>query len=153
MAVAIFYVLGLLVSVAAVLLMGQAHTVKTGAEVMLQYFLPVGVGLPLIFAFSGHVFRSDLAARRLGWAMGSPFQKEVGFWDLAAGVAAICCFWLKGDFWLATILFNTIFWVLAGGLHIKEVVKEKNYNIDNAATAVVDFLVPATMVALYLIGR
>ena len=119
---------------------------------MLQYFLPVGVGLPLILAFFGQVFQSDLAARRLEWPVGNPFQKELGFWDRAAGVAAIVCFWKNGDFWQAAILFNGIFWTLAGGLHVWEVVRKKNYNVDNVATAIVDFLVPATLVLLSVLA-
>jgi hypothetical protein len=119
---------------------------------MLRWFLPVGVGMPLALAFFGHVFRSELAARRLGWPAGNPFQWELGFWDGAAGAAAIVCFWKQGDFWLATILFNAIFWTLAAGLHIWEVVHKKNYNVDNVATAVVDLLVPATLILLYALA-
>ena len=152
MAVAIFYVLGLVVAGTAALLSSGPHTTQEMAQTMLHYFLPVGVGLPLVFAFFGHVFQSDLAARRLGWPAGSPFQKEVGFWDGAAGIAAIMCFWKSGDFWLATILINAIFWTLAGGLHTWEVIREKNYHADNVATSVVDFLVPITLIVLYLLA-
>ena len=152
MSIAIFYVLGLIVGGVAALLSNQPHTTQLMAQTILQYFLFVGVGLPLVIAFFGHVFQSDLAARRLGWPTGNPFQKELGFWDGAAGVAAIVCFWRHGDFWLATILFNGICWTLAAVLHTWEVVRKKNYNADNVATAVVDFLVPATLVLLYVLA-
>src|SRR5271169_3550638 len=81
LAIAIFYVLGLLAGGIAALLSGHPDAIQVAAHTMLRYFLAVGVDMPLILAFFGHVFRSELAARRLGWPTGNPFRWEVGFWD------------------------------------------------------------------------
>jgi len=81
MVIAIFYILGLLAGAIAVIFSVDALTIQFISKTILRYFLPVGVGAPLIISSIGHVFKSDLAARRLGWAAGSPFHKEVGFWD------------------------------------------------------------------------
>ena len=151
MPIVIGYVLGLTVGVAAALLM-HAQTTPAFAQIMLRCFLPIGVGLPLVFSFVGHVLMSDRVAARLGWAAGSPFQKEVGFWDGASGVAALLCPWFGVEFWLAVIIFNAIFWFLAGGLHVHEVIRHKNFNFDNASTAIVDFLVPITLIVLFALS-
>jgi hypothetical protein len=152
MLIVIFYLAGLVVACAMALLTNQPQTTSSIAGVMLQYFLPIGVGLPLLISGLGHVFQSDLAAKRLGWPTGNPFQKELGFWDFAAGVIAILSFWQHGPFWLATIIVNVLFWVLAGGLHAWELLRHKNIRADNAITAIVDFLVPITLVILYALS-
>jgi hypothetical protein len=42
-----------------------------------------GVGAWLLFAAIGHLFFADQVAESVGWAPGSPFQREIGFSDLA----------------------------------------------------------------------
>jgi hypothetical protein len=143
------YFVGILCGTIAVMLTGDPRTTTTAAAILLQYFLLISVGFSSVIAFFGHVFRGETAARLLGWPSGNPFQKELGFWDLAAGFVAIIGFWRHGDFWLATIIFITIFWVLAGCLHLYHVLKGKNYHIDNAFPAIMDFIVPITMMILY----
>jgi hypothetical protein len=149
MVITILYFVGLLCGAIAVMLTGGPRTTATVAAMLLQYFLLISVGFASIIAFLGHVFRGETAARLLGWPPGNPFQKELGFWDLAAGVVAIIGFWRHGDFWLAIIIIITIFWVLAGCLHLYHVLKDKNYHIDNALPAIMDFIVPITMIAFY----
>jgi hypothetical protein len=149
MVITILYFVGLLCGAIAVTLTGDPKTTATVAIILLQYFLLISVGCTSIIAFFGHVFRGEMTAHLLGWPSGNPFQKELGFWDLAAGVAAIIGFWRHGDFWLAIIIIITIFWVLAGCLHLHHVLKAKNYHIDNAFSAIMDFIVSITMVSLY----
>ena len=146
------YVLGLIVGCAAAALSYPQGPAQLFAHTMLRYFLPVGVGLTLLFASIGHVFKSRIAARRLGWPADNPFQKELGFWDGAAGVVSLMCFWASTDFWLAAVVFNAIFWTLAAVNHAWEVVHNRNYAFDNVSTAVVDFLVPVTLIVLYAVG-
>ena len=64
----------------------------------------------------------------------------------------LMCFWTSTDFWLAAVVFNAIFWTLAAVNHTWEVVRKRNYNPDNVSTAVVDFLVPITLIVLYAVG-
>jgi hypothetical protein len=48
---------------------------------------PLGcLQLSLLIAFFGHTFKGEVAARRLGWPAGNPFQTELGIWDGAATV-------------------------------------------------------------------
>jgi len=153
MTVPFFYIIGLLIGFIAAIISKQSFSTQSYAHTVMQYFLLIGVGVPLVIGFIGHVFQSDLAARRLGWPTGNPFQKELGFWDGASGVTAIVGFWIHGKFWLAAILFNGIFWIFAGILHIWEMIHKKNYHADNVATAVMDFIVPITLIILYVLAK
>ena len=101
MFIGICYVLSLTAGVVAVMLQPAPHTLQLAAPTLIRFVLLIGTGIPLVVGCYGHVFQSDMAARRLGWPTGSPFQKELGFWDLAGGIGAIAGFWLGGDFRLA----------------------------------------------------
>jgi len=119
---------------------------------MLRYFLPIGMGVPLIVAGVGHGWFGDTAARRLGWPAGSPFQRELGFWDLGAGIVAVTAAWASRPFVLAVVVLNAVFWPLAGIVHVRDMLAG-NRASDNVATAAIDFLAPVTLVAIYLVSR
>ena len=153
MFVGICYLVSLMVGTVAVFLQPGPHMLQAVAGTLLRFVLLLGTGIPLVVGGFGHVFQSDMAARRLGWPAGSPFQKELGFWDLAGGVGAMAAFWLGGDFRLAMILINSIFWILAGILHLQHVFRFRNYNADNSIPAVIDILVPVTLLVLYWIAH
>ena len=80
----------------------------------------VGVGVGGLFGAMGHLFAADKVAEQLGWATGSPFQTEVGLFDLAFGVLGVCCIWFRGQWWYAVTLGWTIFAVGAGVNHLYE---------------------------------
>jgi len=50
---------------------------------VLMWQLAIGLGLGLIWAGLGHLVMPDQVAASIGWAAGSPFQREVGMWDLS----------------------------------------------------------------------
>jgi hypothetical protein len=110
--IAIFYVAGLAAGVIAGATGSGGSAAFAGA--MLRWVLLVGVGVPLLISGLGHVFRGETAARRLGWPSGNPFQTELGIWDGAGGVIAIVAFWRHGDFWLATVIAQALFWTGGG---------------------------------------
>jgi hypothetical protein len=84
------------------------------ADALLAWLLGVQVGLGAIWAFLGHYFKSDEVAAYIGWPPGNPFQKEIAFTNLALGLCGVLSFLLRNTplrdgFWLATILFATVF--------------------------------------------
>lgn len=99
---------------------------------LLLYFLVVTIGLQGIFAFTGHLFKSDDVAKNIGWPTGNPFQLEIAFANLAFGIMGVLCIWLRGNFWLATIIGKTIFLWGAAFVHIRDIKIRKNLNIYNA---------------------
>ncbi|MFW5489879.1 MAG: DUF6790 family protein [Desulfovibrio sp.] len=126
------------------------------AGTLLAWFLGVQVGLGGIWAFLGHYFKSAEVARYIGWPPGSPFQKEIAFTNLALGVCGVLSFFMRNTawqngFWLATILFATVFLVGAFSVHVKEREKTGNTNPGNAGPVFfADLLVPIALWVLFL---
>lgn len=152
MIITILYFIGLICGIIAVKVTGGYMTTPVIATIILQYFFIISVGLPSVIGFYGHVFKGKTSAKLLGWPSDNPFQKEVGFWDLAGGVGAILCFWIHGGFWLAVIIITSIFWTLAGILHFKHVIKYKNYHLDNLLPSFMNFIIPVTLILLYIVS-
>ena len=126
----------------------KPRTADRALELYLLYTLLVGVGLGGLFGAMGHLFAADRVAEQLGWATGSPFQTEVGLFDLAFGVLGICCIWFRGQWWYATAVGWSIFAVGAGVVHIRELLEKGNSGGLNAGSVLPDLLVPALLIAL-----
>ncbi|MGD0717743.1 MAG: DUF6790 family protein [Halobacteriota archaeon] len=117
--------------------------------VFLLSFLVISLGIASLIGFVGHVFFADSVATNIGWATGSPFQLEVGFANLAIGILGITCIWLRGNYWVATVIAATIFlWGAAYG-HIMDIIVHGNYATGNAGGALYDdLLVPLIAIVL-----
>jgi len=52
--------------------------------------------------------------------------------DLTVGVLGILCLWLRGNFWLATAIANSV-WLLGDAVgHIRQVVLNSNHAANNS---------------------
>jgi len=127
----------------------QHRTRHRVTEVFLLSFLVISVGIASLIGFVGHVFFADRVASDIGWATGSPFQQEVAFANLAVGILGITCIWLRGNYWVATVIAATIFlWGAAYG-HIMDIIVHGYYTPGNAGGALYDdILVPLITIAL-----
>jgi len=63
------------------------------------------------------------------------------------------CSWYGEEFWLATIVFSTVFLVGAALVHVKEMIKKANFNPGNAVTTIPDFLIPLTLIVLWFLAK
>ncbi len=88
------------------------------AEIFLVYILFFNVGVMALLAFYVHLFNAEATARQIGWAAGSPFQSEIGMANLSYGVLGVLSVWLRGKFWVATILGFSILVVGAFSVHM-----------------------------------
>jgi hypothetical protein len=129
----------------------QPRTGRRAAEVYLLYTLVVGVGIGGFFGAMGHLFAADKVAEQLGWATGSPFQTEVGLFDLAFGVLGICCIWFRAQWWYAVTLGWVIFSVGAAGVHLHEMSGTANNGSLNAGSVLPDLVVPVLLVVLLIL--
>lgn len=140
--------LGLMVSGTLV----HVKVAHTGiVETFLLYFLVLQIGVGGLFCFVGHYFVADKVAKAIGWPAGNPFQTELAFSNLSLGVLGILCIWLRGNFWLATGIAYSVFFLGGAWVHIKEVLKEKNFSI--AITGPVlytDIVGPLAMIGLLI---
>jgi hypothetical protein len=130
------------------LLRGRRMTPPQRLERAVQWLLG-GAGAWLLFAALGHLFYADQVAESIGWAPGSPFQREIGFSDLAWGVMGLLCIRMRGTFREAFVLGTWIFlWGAAGG-HIYEMIAEDNFARNNSGLLLaIDILLPVACSAL-----
>ncbi|WP_147821365.1 DUF6790 family protein [Salidesulfovibrio onnuriiensis] len=119
---------------------------------LLLWLLVIKVGLGGIWAFMGHYFKSEEVAAYIGWPAGNPFQKEVAFTNLALGCCGLLCFFFRDGFWLATIVFASVFLLGAFSVHMKNRDETGNTNPGNAGPVFyADILGPVALWVLYFL--
>ena len=123
-------------------------------EIFLLTFLVLSVGIGSIWAFIGHAFISSQVAANIGWAPGSPFQLEVAFANLSIGVLGVLCYWIRGNFWTATVISSSIFLLGAAYGHIINMLQFANYAPGNAgAVLYMDIIGPIILIALLIVYK
>ena len=149
MASLFFLVLGLVVGAVHVFLDKQPRTKGRVAEIFLQWFLVVSVGLLSVVFFISHTVFADSSAASIGWPAGNPFQHEVAVANLTIGTLGILCYWMRGNFWIATVIAFSVWWLGDAVVHIRSIVVEANYAPDNAGVMFyMDILLPVILIAL-----
>jgi len=128
----------------------KRKNVQRVTEIFLFYLLVICVGISGLFAFVGHAFRADEVARSIGWPTGSPFQFEVALANLAFGILGILCIWIRQNFWVATGIGYSIFLLGAAYGHIKQIIINHDFALNNAGPIlyVGDMLIPLLILAL-----
>ena len=113
----------------------------TNAVVYLIGWAGIGGGI-------SHIFFGPKIAASIGWKW-SPFELEIGLSNLGFGVAAVLAGSFTPEYSLALIIANSIFRVGAGIGHIRSMITDRNFAINNTAILFVDFLVPAFLFWAY----
>jgi hypothetical protein len=145
----IFLVLGLVVGTVHVYLDKQPRTKGRVAEILVLWFLVISVGLLSILFFISHTVFAATTAASIGWPAGNPFQSEVAVANLTIGTLGILCYWIRGNFWVATVIAFSVQWLGAAVVHIKDIVVAANYAPNNAGmTLYMDILMPVILMAL-----
>jgi hypothetical protein len=116
-------------------------TLVTNAVVYLIGWSMLGAGI-------AHLLFSRRTSASIGFTPGG-FQLEVGFADLAMGIVALLAASYSKEYSLAIILASSIYRVGCGIGHIRSIVRERNFAINNTAILVVNFLVPAFLLVAY----
>jgi hypothetical protein len=144
-----FLVLGLVVGAVHVYLDKQPRTKGRVAEIFLQWFLVVTVGLVGVVFFIAHTVFAESTATGIGWPAGNPFQSEVAVANLTIATLGILCYWIRGNFWIATVIAFSVQWLGSGMVHVRSIVLEANYAPNNAGlTFYLDILMPLLLIAL-----
>jgi len=132
----------------------EPRTLGHASEVFLVWFLVVWAGIGSVFTFLSHTLLADQTATAIGWPTGNPFQSEVAVANLTVGVLGILCYWIRGDFWLATVIATSV-WLLGDAVvHIYHIVVNHNYHPGNAGLPFYfDILLPLLLVVLLIIYR
>jgi hypothetical protein len=144
-----FLVLGLVVGAVHVYLDKQPRTKGRVAQIFLLWMLVITVGLASVFAFIGHTVFAESTAASIGWPAGNPFQSEVAVANLTIATLGILCYWIRGNFWVATVIAFSVQWLGAAVVHIRDIVVAANYAPNNAGmTLYLDILMPMILIAL-----
>jgi hypothetical protein len=125
--------------------------IKRIVELFLLSFLVFTVGIGSLWAFTGHLFFPNQVASNIGWAVGNPFQMEVAFANLAFGVLGLLCFWIRGNFWTATVIGVSVFYLGAAVTHINNMLSVSNHASGNVGAALItDILIPLLLIGLLI---
>ena len=115
--------------------------------------LTITLTLTSFIDFWGHVVKSDMIADFIGWQKGSFFQKELGWAELGQGLGAILCIWMGREVYLATIVIISPLYIGAAIVHIKEIIRSKNFKPGNAFQVIPDLLMPFSLILLYYLSN
>jgi hypothetical protein len=144
----LFLILGLVVGVIHLYLDKQSRTNGRVAQIFLLWLLVITVGVLSLLFFS-HTIWAKSSAQSIGWPAGNPFQSEVAVANLSVGILGILCYWIRGNFWAATVIGFSVWWLGDSVVHIRSIVVESNYAPNNAGiTLYLDILVPLILIAL-----
>lgn len=100
------------------------------------------IGWAGIGAGISHLFFGRKISQTIGFPK-SPYELEVGFADLAMGIVGVIAASFSPDYWLAIILVSSIFRIGCGFGHIRSIIKDRNFAVNNTAILFVNFVVPA----------
>jgi len=108
------------------------------------------IGIAGVGAGISHLFFAEKINRSIGFKR-SPYQLEVGFCDLSFGIVGLLAPYYSTDFWWAIILFSSLYRIGCGIGHIRQIILEKNYAVNNTVILLVNFGVPFILISLYLL--
>jgi hypothetical protein len=153
----VIFIITILVALLVILiskLTSKALNRERIVEIFLISFLVIFVGFGSIWAFIGHFFLSAQVATNIGWAPGSPFQSEVAFANLALGVLGLLSYWIRDNFWTATVISSSIFLLGAAYGHIVNMIQYSNYAPGNAGSVLyMDIISPIILIVLIILYK
>jgi len=120
-------------------------------EIVLLWWIVVTIGVAGVVGGLFHLFDGASIAKEIGFSRGDGgFQTEVGFGDLALGLAALLCVRFRDRYWLAILIVATVsLWGDAFG-HIHQEVVNDNHDPDNTGPVLyADIVFPLVGLALY----
>jgi hypothetical protein len=119
-------------------------------EQALRWILYLALGWTSVGGALSHTVFARSTAKSIGWET-SGFQYEVGFANLAVGVAGIyAASQDESTAWVAASLAGGTFLLLAGIYHIVEIVRDRNYAPGNTAILISDLGIPISLFFLLL---
>lgn len=126
----IFLCLAIIATIIHLFIRREASVVET----LLSYLIFFNIGILGLLSFYFHTVEASETALSIGWLPDNPFQYEVAVANLAFGVLGVLSLWLRGFFWVATIIGSTVFLVGAFVVHLIQYSKGNisEYNIGYA---------------------
>ncbi len=118
-------------------------------EIFVLYLFAFSYGLGGLGGFLGYCLLPEATAARIGWPAHSQFQFELGSVQLGWGIAALLCLFIRNrHYWLGVAMIPAFLFLMAGGLHIYEVLEKRNFASYNVGIIAPDLLIPLTVLGL-----
>lgn len=114
---------------------------ETTMESAMRWLLFIPGGFMFLASGVMHTVFAKSTAKSIGWQTNG-FQYEIGFVSLGLGAAGIIAANSSEPAWLPIAVAQSIFLVLAGVNHIREMVKVKNFAPGNTLILLYDFGLP-----------
>jgi hypothetical protein len=111
-------------------------------------------GIANIYGGLFHAYSGDMVAASIGW-QNSPFQYELGWFEIGYGATALMSLWRNYSFRLAMTLPYSIFALAAAAQHINMMQSRHNYAPNNAGAVLWlgDIAIPLMMLVLAWLSR
>ena len=113
----------------------------TSWDAIMRWLLFLPGGCMFLVSSVMHTVFAKSTAKSIGWQTNG-FQYEIGFVSLGLGVGAILAGMTVPAAWLPIAAAQSIFLVLAGANHVREIIKDKNYSPGNTVILLYDFGLP-----------
>ncbi len=126
-----FFVLGLIVSLAAIARAKTSIGQPLIIEKLLAWYVFFSIGIDNFYNFVMHVFFGHTSAAFIGWA-DSPFQFEVGTASLGYAAVGLLAAFRSYDLRLAAVLGPSIFTLGAAAGHVNQMITAHNFAPGNA---------------------
>ncbi len=122
-------------------------------EVVLIYLFALGMAGSGIGGFFAHFFLADLVAESIGWPVGSPFQLEIAFANLAVGTLGILAVGRRDGTREAAVVAATIFSVGATIVHLIDIAATGNLAPGNTLQNFNNLIRPALLIIFLVLSR
>ncbi|MHB8462114.1 MAG: DUF6790 family protein, partial [Vulcanimicrobiaceae bacterium] len=111
-------------------------------------------GLASIYGGFFHAYFGTMAAAGIGW-QNSPFQYELGWFEIGYGLTAAMSLWRGYQFRLAMTLPYSIFLLADAAQHVKMMLVQHNYAANNAGVLLWlgDIAIPIVVLVLAFLSR
>ncbi len=121
----------------------------TFADSAMRWMLFIPGGITFLVSGVMHTVFAKSTAKNIGWQTNG-FQYEIGFVSFGLGAAGIIAGMSSSPAWLPIAVAQSIFLVLAGVNHVREMIKSKNFAPGNSLVLLYDFGLPISYVVLLL---
>ncbi len=150
----VFLVIAILTSIAKIRRARRTRRPFSGSYIVWGELLFYVYGLANVYGGFFHVYQGDAVAASIGW-QNSPFQYELGWFEIGYGLTALMSLWRGYQFRLAMTLPYSIFALAAAAQHINQMQHQHNYAPNNAGLVLWlgDIAIPLVVLLLSWMAR
>lgn len=117
------------------------------ADTAMRWMMTMPAGYLVIASGIMHTVFARSTAKNIGWTTNG-FQYELGFVSIGLGIAGVVAAYVGGTSWLVLSIALSVFLLGAAGLHLKEMVRDRNFAWGNTWVLIYDIGLPVSLVAL-----